>query len=547
MENHNVNFLTFFIMWANYMRWEVPPLHVRICIWLDTCKDRERVLMVFRGAAKSTIYAVWCAYRLYRNRAHRALVWSADNPTAGMLTADAINVLRNHPLCRGMLPTKPGAKRFFVIGSTDARNPSMRASGVDSNVTGARADDIDFDDVEVPGNIESPEARAKLRNRISESTHIAVPGAQQTLIGTPHTHDSIYPERIAAGAAHLKICLFESVKRYEDTSKLTRYRFDFTPAEDGIYVMLGIGAGAKMCVEGEDYVVEGDEIVFAKPPLATLDICAHCSWPKRFTRAEIHERRRMTPTLNAWDSQYQLEAKPLKESKLDPHKLRAYDAMPRTVKANGAVRMMLGKAQIVSGRAVWDPSLGKLKSDGSAFSLILDDAQGNYYWQCAEAFTGEYAEFSDAVNSKIIGGQVMQAVELIKKYNIVHIYVETNGVGAFTEKLLQRAIKQERLICGVTAITATANKNKRILDGLEGPMKSGVLWAHTSVINGPAWDQMMVWNPEVANQPDDYLNSAADAILQAPVRINHLVEISTVSSGNDWRQSTGVFEVTLET
>jgi hypothetical protein len=125
--------------------------------------------------------------------------------------------------------------------------------------------------------------------------------------------------------------------------------------------------------------------------------------------------------------------------------------------------------------------------------------------------------------------------------------VETNGVGAFTEKLLQRAIKQERLICGVTAITATANKNKRILDGLEGPMKSGVLWAHTSVINGPAWDQMMVWNPEVANQPDDYLNSAADAILQAPVRINHLVEISTVSSGNDWRQSTGVFEVTLET
>ncbi len=348
----NVDFLTFFVMWANYMKWDVPVLHVRICMWLDTCKAPERVLMVFRGAAKSTIYAVWCAYRLYKDRTHRALVWSADNDTAGMLTADAINVLRNHPLCRGMLPSKPGAKRFWVVGAKDARNASMRASGVNSNVTGARAVDIDFDDVEVPGNIESPEARQKLRNRTSESTHIAIPGAQKTLIGTPHTHDSIYQERIAAGAASLKICLFESVHRYEDTSRETRYRFDFTPGADGIYVMLGIGISARMCVEGEDYLVDRNYIVFPKAPGATLDVCGNCAWPERFTRDEIAERRRGTPTLNSWDSQYQLEAKPMKESKLDPSKLKAYDVLPRVERANGAIRMMLGSVQIVSGRAV---------------------------------------------------------------------------------------------------------------------------------------------------------------------------------------------------
>lgn len=547
MSKRNVDFLTFFVMWANHMRWKVPELHVRICLWLETCKEPERVLMVFRGAAKSTIYAVWCAYRLYRNRSHRSLVWSADNPTAGMLTADAINVLRNHPLCRGMLPSKPGAKKFWVVGAADARNASMRASGVDSNVTGARADDIDFDDVEVPGNIESPEARLKLRNRLSESTHIAIPGAQKTLIGTPHTHDSIYQERIAAGAASLKICLFASVVRYEDTARATRYRFGFAIGADGLYVMLGIGKSARMCVEGDDYQIEAGHVVFHKPPGAVMDICANCAWPERFTRAEIAKRRSGTPTLNAWDSQYQLEAKPLKESKLDPQKLKAYDVEPHIVKANGGVRMMLGSVQIVSGRAVWDPSLGKIKSDGSAFSLVLDDSMGNYYWQCAEAFVGEYAEFDDTRNTRIIGGQVMQACELIRKYNIVHIYVETNGVGAFTEKLLQRAIKQERLHCGVTAITATSNKNKRILDGLEGPLKSGVLWAHVGVIDGPAWDQMMVWNPEITDQPDDYLNSAADAILQAPVRINHLVGIPTRGLDKDWRQSTGTFEVVLET
>ena len=31
----------------------VPLLHVRICQWLDSCDARVRVLMVFRGAAKT--------------------------------------------------------------------------------------------------------------------------------------------------------------------------------------------------------------------------------------------------------------------------------------------------------------------------------------------------------------------------------------------------------------------------------------------------------------------------------------------------------------
>src|SRR4029450_3463054 len=104
---------------------------------------------------------------------------------------DTIAVLRRHPLCGGMLPAKPGQRRVWITGSTDARHASMGGVGVDSNATGARADAIDFDDVEVPKNIKTPEARLNLRNKIEESTHILVPGGQKTYIGTPHTHDSI--------------------------------------------------------------------------------------------------------------------------------------------------------------------------------------------------------------------------------------------------------------------------------------------------------------------------------------------------------------------
>lgn len=547
MGNKPISFLAFFLMWAKVMKWKVPQLHVRICFWLENTDDPVRVLQVFRGAAKSTIFAVYKAWQLYCDRTWVSLIWAADGKLATKLTRDTINVLRRHPLCGGMLPTKPGAQMFWVTGSIDARNANMTATGVNQNVTSARARAIDYDDVEVPKNIKTAEARENLREKIQEAIFILVPGGQETYIGTPHTHDSIYPEMIAAGAASLKIPLFESSIRYEDTSRATRYRFNFKPGADGLYVILGIHRFARLLEEGKDYQVEGNDIVFAAPPGVVMDIYANCAWPERFNRADIIKRRQKTRTLNYWDSQYMLEAKPINECRLDPTMIKAYAVQPTLENANRQVRMMLGKVQIASGRAYWDTSMGKVGGDASAFSVIYDDTLGNHYWHVCEGLTGEFAEFSDSRNTEIIAGQVLQACDIIQKTNILHVYVETNGVGSFAGKLLQRAIKQRRLHCGVTEVVRTGNKNEYILGALEPPMKSGVLWAHVDVLNGPLWDQMKDWNPKVKDQPDDYLDSGAGAIEHAPVRINHLVGIPTGNMRKDWRHSAGVHEVELET
>lgn len=547
MPERRISFLAFFLMWADVMGWTVPALHVRICHWLETCADPVRVLMIFRGAAKSTIFAVYKAWQLYNDRTWTSLVWAADGPLATKLTRDTLNVLRRHPLCGGMLPQKPGAQMFWVNGSVDARNASMTATGVNQNVTSARARSIDYDDVEVPKNIKTPDARENLRQKIQESTFILVPGGQETLVGTPHTYDSLYTETVASGAALLKIPLFESAVRYEDTSERTRYPFDFTPAEDGLYVLLGIHKAARLLKEGIDYRLEGSEVVFDVPPGgAVLDIYGNNAWPERFDRHEIEIRRKKTRTLNYWDSQYQLEAKPITESRLDPERLIAYDLQPRIEQANRSVRMMLGAVQIVSGRARWDPAKGKAGGDTSAFSLILDDALGNHYWHLAESITGDLAVFADSNNTKIVSGQVMQIAALVRQHNIVQITVETNGIGAFIPTILKRALRQEGLECGVNDVHEGENKNERILSGLEGPMKSGVLWAHIDVLNGPMWDEMKSWNPKIKEQPDGYLDSAAGALLDAPVRIGKIVGIPTGGQSQDWRQSAGVHEVTLE-
>lgn len=533
-------------MWARLQGWRVPVLHARICVWLEECVEPERVLMVFRGAAKSTIYAVYKAWRLYRHRSHRSLVWSADNETAGMLTADTINVLRNHPLTRGMLPTKPGAKRFWVTGARDARNASMRAVGVTSNATGARADDVDFDDIEVPGNIETPEARLKLRQRISESTHIAVPGAQKTYIGTPHTHDSIYPERIAGGAAVLKIPLFEHSERFtEQTATRTRYRFDFPVGKDGLYVMAGIHKHARLLAEGTDYRVQGREVVFERPPGMVLDIASCCAWPERFTREEIERRRKETRTLNGWDSQYQLEAKPIGEIRLDPERIVPYRAEPQFRTNNKVLTMWLGKVQIVGCAMRWDPSSGKPKSDVSAVVLDLQDAVGRHYWHRVAALTGDIAKTSDD-GRKIIEGQVLQLCDLIEKFRVPRVTVETNGIGAFAPAFLRMALKQRRLACGIVEVPAKQNKNKRILEALEPLLQSGMLWAHEDVLDGDLWDQMKDWDPGETDQPDDLLDAGSGAVTDQPARVGQTVRNVEVERPEDWRPTTGVFEATLE-
>lgn len=541
-----ISFLAFWLIWAKHQGWTVPHLHVLICTWLQHCTAPERVLMVFRGAAKSTIYAGYKAWRLYRDRTHRSLVWSADNETAGMLTADVINVLRNHPLTGGMLPKRPGAKRFWVTGTTDARNASVRAVGVNSNATAARANDVDFDDVEVPGNIETPEARLKLRQRISESTHIALPGAQKTYIGTPHAHDSIYPERIAGGAEVLMIPLFQHLTRYTETRERTEFPFTHEIGPDGLYVMTGIGKGARMLELGIDYRWSNGCVVFAAPPGAVVDIASCCVWPERFTRAEIAQRRKECLTLNAFDSQYQLQAKPLSEIRLDPEKIIPYDAEPRFVWANKRLTMWLGAAQIVGASMRWDPASGKLNSDVSAVVLDLQDATGNHYWHRMQALTGEVAETSRD-GKTIVGGQVYQLCDLIEKFKVRRVTVETNGIGKFAPAFLKTCLKQRRIACGVQEVDAVVNKARRILEALEPLMQSRMLWAHMSVLEGPLWDQAKNWNPAERDQKDDFLDAGAGAVTDQPVRVgSQTIGKATDDRDDDWRPDSGVFDVELE-
>jgi hypothetical protein len=541
MAASKVDLATFFLLWAEERRWAVPDVHWQAVHWLEH-RGKLAVLRCFRGFGKSTLLAIYNAWRYYRDENYRILHQGDQDKTAYKTSRDTRAVLQRHPLTRETFASLRGEAAFWwVPGAQDERNPSMQAAGITSNITSSRCDEAQNDDVEVPRNIQNPEARDKMRYRLGEQTHCMVPGARQLFIGTPHTHDSLYDEQEAMGADCLTIRMFSQEFRIESTSGKT-YDVGFVPE----FVFAGIGKSARVLKAGVDYQIAGTKLSFTRPPGGLVDCYAGSAWPERFTPDEMAARRQKCKTINEWDSQYQLHSRPLHEVRLNPERLKVYAVEPVVRRANGEAGMWLGYARIVGAACRWDPSSGKLKSDVSSLSIVLQDEHGRRYWHRALALRGEVAEF-DGDGKTIIGGQVLQIVEAVKAFALRRVSVETNGIGGFAPTVLRAALKQAKVYdCGISEIQSTANKNKRILEAWEDPLASGTVWAHTSVIDGPAYGQMRDWNPAVADQPDDHLDSGAGAISETPERIGRFVGWNPPGSErDDWRPATGIHEVEL--
>jgi hypothetical protein len=520
-------FTSFFQIWADLMGWNVPKFHLEVCRWLDDWAGYEKVLRMMRGGAKSTIVGCKVAHDVYEDPGEaRILAQGADDKVAVKMSRHARQIVRRHPLCAGLFNRQAwGVFQWWVLGNDDERNPSCAAGGILSNVTSSRATKVIFDDIEVPKNIKTPEAREALRDRISESTHILVPGGHKLYIGTPHTVESIYTEKEADGADCLSFPLFAKHKRYENEKRELAFGVPWKTARGDLYVF----HGKRLLAEGIDYRYHDDAVHFAKTPLGTVDVYAGNIWPERFDRVDIQQRRKACRTVNEWDSQYGLHARPIHEIRLDPDGMIGYTVEPEISYINRECIMRLGKVRIVCATTWWDVALGKVKADASAFVVIFEDEQGRYYWHVAEGLLGD------------LDTQCARVREICVGYQLSLVNVEVNAVGGFVPAVLRKHLAGTGVAVGEHL--SIQRKDKRILDGLEGPLAARALWGHVRLWDGPAIAQMRDWIPGVIGQPDDYIDAAASAILQAPVRIGKIVGSVVTLERHQWRPVSGVYNV----
>ena len=327
MKDGSTDFLEFLWVWNLECGQGTPPLHRRIARWLGArraAEDRRLLVMAFRGAGKSTLIGLWCAWQLHRRPETRILVLAADVALAVKMVATVRRIVQRHPLCTHLLPGAAdswAADRFTVSRGVVLRDSSMLAQGLGGNITGARADVVVCDDVEVAGNCDTPGKRAELRERLRETEFVLVPDGTILYVGTPHTEDSLYRDE----------------------------------------------------AEGEVFLAGYHRLV-----IPVLDEAGRSVWPERFSLIAIAALRdRVGPTHFA--RQMLLRAVRTEAARLDPAMLVRYAEELDYREAGGRPILSLLGRRLLAGGGFWDPAYGRVGGDASVVAALFMDGEGNQY------------------------------------------------------------------------------------------------------------------------------------------------------------------------
>lgn len=172
------------------------PEGARILDTRDT--GRADILEGFRGIGKSYIAAAYALFKLLRDPLdEKVLVVSASSVKAREFVAQVKGILMSMELFAHLRPRmdqRDMVDRFDVNGASISQSPSLKAAGIDGQITGSRATTIIADDIEIVGNSVTEEARMKLLRAVNEFDAILVPGGHTVVLflGTPQTEESIY-------------------------------------------------------------------------------------------------------------------------------------------------------------------------------------------------------------------------------------------------------------------------------------------------------------------------------------------------------------------
>jgi hypothetical protein len=182
---------------VHYHDWSIDePVHLQRLREPDP-RGRSDILEAFRGVGKSYITAAIALWWLYRDPVDtKILVVSASGSKASEFVTQAKNILLTMDLLESLRP-KTGQRdkvhEFDVAGASLSQSPSLKARGITGQITGSRATHVVADDIEVPDNSSTEDARLKLLHKVNEFEAIKVSGYSEVLfLGTPQTEESIY-------------------------------------------------------------------------------------------------------------------------------------------------------------------------------------------------------------------------------------------------------------------------------------------------------------------------------------------------------------------
>lgn len=470
-------------LWHAHQGMSTPRFHMTIARWLEAGwrrGEQELLLMAFRGAGKSTIVGLFCAWLLGRDPNLRIVVLAAEQALAAKMAGNVRRIVERHPLLEGLRPQRAeqwAGDRFTVARPRELRDPSVLARGIAGNFTGARADVVICDDVEVPNTCDTPEKRAALRERLAEIDYVLVGGGLQLYVGTPHTYYSIYAREARPDAG------------------------EEAPFLDG----------------------------FARLELPLLDTSGRSVWPEKFPAHRVDVvRRRGGP--NKFASQMLLRPVNVAEGRLDPERLLPYDDEIHYREGNREAVLSLMGRRLVSASCWWDPSYGAPGGgDANVVAAVFVDGEGRWFLHRVAYLAHDPALVGDVDEATQLCRQV---AAFARRLHLPSVAMETNGIGRFLPGLLRRELAAGGVPCAVREVTSRRPKDIRILEAFDAPLAAGALHAHREVWATPFIREMREWRPGTSGLRDDGLDAVAGCLESEPVR---LPLRAPAPAGKPWR------------
>lgn len=468
----------FLWIWNQIQGLNVPKHHKDICNFLSQSFEHgQALLMAFRNSGKSTLVGVFCAWVLYKNPNMRILIMSADYELAKKMVRNIKRIIERHPLTKHLKPKQKD--QWASDRFTICRTLELRDPSVLARGIGA--------------NITGSRADLIVCDDVE----------------VPKNCDTVG-------------------KRNDLREKLSE--LDFVLVPNGLMLYVGTPHTKDTIYDtNTDGFLKGFETF----KLPILDENGQSAWPERFPLSKIESIRKRAGPLK-FLSQMLLKPVSLKEGRLNANGIIFYDEPLDYRQTNGKAVLSIGDCQMVSANAWWDPAFGSVQGDNSVLACVFFDKNGR-------AFLDDIVYLKSQQPDKAAESQCSQVVDLIERYHLPQIRIETNGIGKFLPELLKKTLCERHIVCAVLPVHSHVPKAIRITEGLDARLANGSLLFHVRIKQTPLMDEIASWTPDARQIHDDGLDALAGCLLAEPVHLTR--NFQGFESKPDWRysQATGVF------
>ena len=176
---------------------------LEMAAFLGRTDVNDKMLLALRGLGKSLTAQLYVLWRLLRNQNEHILVLSGSSRRSKNFTNFCLSMMRSVPLLQHLYPTakqRKASDHFDVNGSKASDSPNMFAAGIETGLAGFRATIIVSDDIEQPTNSRTPDARALLIHFFNEAINLLISEGdannqgEVVILGTYQSQESIYKE-----------------------------------------------------------------------------------------------------------------------------------------------------------------------------------------------------------------------------------------------------------------------------------------------------------------------------------------------------------------